>query len=120
MTDLAPTFLELGQTPIPDDMTGKSLLPILTSDKEGVVDPKRDHVLVGRERHVESARPDFLPYPQRAIRTRDHLLIINFKPQRWPMGVAPGMAEPWPNFKHGIRRQESALLTWTQARHGPG
>ena len=102
MTDLAPTFLELGQTPIPEDMTGKSLLPILTSDKEGVVDPKRDHVLVGRERHVESARPDFLPYPQRAIRTRDHLLIINFKPQRWPMGVAPGYGlpqGPWPKLQ---------------------
>ena len=102
MTDLAPTFLELGQTPIPDDMTGKSLLPILTSNKAGVVDPKRDHVLVGRERHVESARPDFLPYPQRAIRTRDYLLIINFKPQRWPMGVAPGYGlpqGPWPKLQ---------------------
>lgn len=43
-------------------------------------------VVVGRERHVDSARKGFLPYPQRAIRTKDHLLIINFAPDRYPMG----------------------------------
>lgn len=99
MTDLAPTLLELGGTSVPEVMTGRSLVPILESERAGQVDTTRDHVLVGRERHVESARPDFLPYPQRAIRTRDHLLIINFKPDRWPMGVAPGVGlpeGPWP------------------------
>ena len=35
---------------------------------------------------MESARDGFLPYPQRAIRTQDHLLIINFEPDRWPIG----------------------------------
>ena len=37
-------------------------------------------VFIGRERHVAAAREGFLPYPQRAIRTADHLFIINFKP----------------------------------------
>ena len=43
-------------------------------------------MFTGRERHVENARADFTPYPQRAIRTREHLLIVNFRPDRWPLG----------------------------------
>ena len=54
----------------------------------------RDHVVVGRERHVAKARAGQLPYPQRAIRTKDYLYIRNFKPERWPMGSGPGMGAP--------------------------
>ncbi|MCL4786653.1 MAG: sulfatase [Verrucomicrobia bacterium] len=86
LTDLAPTFLELGGVKIPEAMTGRSLLPLLTSAKSGQIDPARDAVFIGRERHVENARADFSPYPQRAIRTHDFLYIINFRPDRWPMG----------------------------------
>ena len=43
-------------------------------------------MFIGRERHVENARADFMPYPQRAIRTHDFLYIINFRPDRWPLG----------------------------------
>lgn len=86
LTDLAPTFLELAGEPIPAGMTGRSLLPILRSEKSGQVDPERTAVFSGRERHVEDARADFLPYPQRAIRTHDFLYIVNFKPDRWPLG----------------------------------
>ncbi len=86
LTDIAPTFLEVAGLPIPERMTGRSLLPILTSDKAGTVDPTRDAVFTGRERHVENARADYTPYPQRAIRTADHLYIINFRPDRWPLG----------------------------------
>ena len=32
------------------------------------------------------AREGCLPYPQRAIRTRDFLYIHNFEPDRWPAG----------------------------------
>jgi hypothetical protein len=59
---------------------------VLKSEKSGQVDPRRTAVFIGRERHVENARADFLPYPQRAIRTHDFLYIINFKPDRWPLG----------------------------------
>jgi arylsulfatase A-like enzyme len=86
LTDLAPTFLELGGVAIPDRMTGRSMVPLLKSDKSGRVDAKRDAVFIGRERHVENARADFAPYPQRAIRTHDYLYIINFRPDRWPLG----------------------------------
>ena len=96
LTDLAPTFLELGGTKIPDVMTGRSLVNILKSSKSGQVEKKRDAVFIGRERHVEGARPGFLPYPQRAIRTHDFLYIINFKPDRYPIGDPYRLDDPNP------------------------
>lgn len=86
LPDLAPTFLELGRVPPPKNMTGRSLVGLLKSDKQGQIDPQRTAVYIGRERHVESAREGFLPYPQRAIRTHDYLYIINFHPERNPLG----------------------------------
>lgn len=86
LPDLAPTFLEAGGVAVPDVMTARSLWPVLKSAKGGQVDPTRDHVLVGRERHVAIARAGNLPYPQRAIHTKDHLLVVNFRPDRYPLG----------------------------------
>ena len=86
LTDLAPTFLHAAGVAVPERMTGRSLVDVLKSEKKGQVDPQRTAVFIGRERHVENARADFMPYPQRAIRTHDHLYIINFKPDRWPLG----------------------------------
>lgn len=86
LPDLAPTFLELAGVAIPETMTASSLLNVLRSEKSGQVDPRRTEVFSGRERHVDSAREGFLPYPQRAIRTTDYLYIVNFHPERWPMG----------------------------------
>jgi arylsulfatase A-like enzyme len=86
LPDLAPTFLEAGGVKPPAVMTGRSLWNVLQSDRQGQVDPARTWVVAGRERHVEVARPDYSPYPQRALRTLDHVLIVNFKPERWPLG----------------------------------
>jgi N-sulfoglucosamine sulfohydrolase len=86
LPDLAPTFLEAGNVKPPATMTGRSLWNVLQSDRQGQVDPTRTWVVAGRERHVEVARPDYSPYPQRALRTLDHVLIVNFKPERWPLG----------------------------------
>ncbi|MBE0544364.1 MAG: sulfatase [Verrucomicrobia bacterium] len=86
LPDLAPTFLELGGVKPPDVMTGRSLVGLLKSSQGGKVDSTRTAAFIGRERHVENARADFLPYPQRAIRTHDFLYIINFKPDRYPIG----------------------------------
>ncbi len=94
LMDLAPTFLDAaGQTP-PDCMDGSSLLPLLTSDGDGQVEAQRAFVVTGRERHVAKARDGNLPYPQRAIRTADHLYILNFEPERWPMGDPRGLDDP--------------------------
>ncbi len=86
LPDLAPTFLEAGHVAIPEVMTAKSIWPVLKSTKSGQVDPSRKQVFIGRERHVAAAREGNLPYPQRAIRTDEYLLIINFKPDRNPIG----------------------------------
>lgn len=86
LTDIAPTFLEAAGLPVPEVMTGRSLWPVLKSEKSGLVDETRTVVYTGRERHVEIARSDYSPYPQRAIRTADHVLIVNFRPDRYPLG----------------------------------
>ena len=86
LPDLAPTFLVAGKVAVPEVMSAKSLWKVLRSQKKGQVDPSRDAVITGRERHVYSSRPGYLPYPQRAIRTKDFQFVINFKPDRWPLG----------------------------------
>lgn len=88
LTDLAPTFLEACGVEIPKQMTGQSLLPILTSEESGRVDKSRDYVIVGRERHTQcQEKPNPGGYPTRAIRTDDFLYIYNFDPNRWPAGA---------------------------------
>ena len=94
LPDLAPTLLEAGGVTVPDVMTARSLMPVLRATGHGQIDATRDHVVIGRERHVANARTDFLPYPQRAIRTAEFLYVRNFKPDRWPMGMAPGFGLP--------------------------
>lgn len=86
LPDLAPTFLEAGGVALPTLMTGRSLWPVLRSDRDGLVDRARTWVVTGRERHVGMARAGHLPYPQRALRTSDYLFVINFKPERYPLG----------------------------------
>ena len=96
LTDLAPTYLEAARLPIPPVMTGRSLWPVLKSDKSGLVDSTRTWVATGRERHVEIARADYSPYPQRAIHTADYLFIVNFHPERWPLGDPYGLGSESP------------------------
>lgn len=91
LPDVAPTFLVAGKVESPEVMTARSLWPTLASEEDGLVDPSRTQVYIGRERHVESARAGYLPYPQRAIRTKDHLFVINFKPDRFPLGDHIGL-----------------------------
>ena len=96
LCDLAPTFLEAAGLNPSEQMTGGSLMPILTSNKSGQVVPLRTYALTGVERHVYS-------YPKRALRTKDFLYIRNFDPDKWPTGEVKGhnpeyeFAEtPWP------------------------
>lgn len=86
LIDLAPTFLAAAGIAAPPAMTGRSLLDVLRSPKSGLVDPARDALTFGRERHVDSAQADWSPYPSRGIRTATHLYIVNFRPERWPLG----------------------------------
>jgi uncharacterized sulfatase len=87
--DLAPTILEAAGLPVPEAMTGRSLLPALRSDKQGRVDPERKRVFSAMERHA-LCRDGGLGYPMRALRTEKYLYIRNFEPDRGPAGQAHG------------------------------
>jgi N-sulfoglucosamine sulfohydrolase len=91
LMDLAPTFLEAGGVKAPPGMNGRSLVGILKSGMSGQVDPTRTWNISGRERHVGTAREENKPYPQRCLRTKDHLYIRNFAPDRWPLGSPLGV-----------------------------
>jgi len=96
LADLAPTFLEAAGLAVPPAMTGRSLLPLLAAEGSGRIDPARDHVLVGRERHTPAQEaPSTVGYPMRAIRTDSHLYIRNFEPDRWPSGAPAGSTKGW-------------------------
>jgi len=88
---------------------GRSLLPLLESNREGWVEPdQRKYVFAGRERH-SSSRYKNLGYPSRVVRTQRFLYIRNFKPDRWPAGdpqvyVAPGRLGPMHGAYHDIDR----------------
>ena len=91
LPDLAPTFMEIAGVTPPAHLYGRSLMPVLRSEKSGMVDPTRDWVITGRERHVAAARENNLPFPMRALRTPDYVYIRNFTPDRWPMGSPAGV-----------------------------
>lgn len=118
LTDLAPTFLEAAGLPIPSVVTGRSLWPVLRSDKAGLVDPARTWVVTGRERHTQIARPGNVPYPQRALHTNTHLYIINFKPERYPMGDPYRLADEKDPFTPEQLREDTRI-TLTDMDSGP-
>jgi arylsulfatase A-like enzyme len=89
-TDLAPTFLEAAGLRALRGTTGRSLLSLLKSGKQGRVEAERDHVLTGKERHTLAQIDHPGGTPMRAIRTDNFLYIHNFKPERWPAGHPEG------------------------------
>lgn len=107
LIDLMPTILEATGIKYQGkyEMTGRSLMDILMSDDEGIVNPSRDAVYSGRERH-SSSRWNHLGYPQRAIRTDNYLYIRNFAPVRWPAGsprrIEDGKLTPMHSGYHDI------------------
>ena len=82
--DFAPTFMELAGLPPHEQMTGRSIVPLLVSEKSGWIE-NRDIMLAGKERH-DIGRPHDLGYPVRSLRTKDFLYVHNFHPERWPAG----------------------------------
>ena len=89
LIDLAPTIVEAtgfawsatGMAPA----SGRSLLPLLASTQQGQIDPRRDHVLIGRERN-DVGRPQDQGYPIRGIITAEWCYLRNYEPTRWPVG----------------------------------
>lgn len=87
--DIAPTILDVaGCLPSESGMqpiTGRSLRQLLESEASGMIDPLRDHALVGKER-TDVGRPDDVGYPIRGIITHSHLYLHNYESSRWPAG----------------------------------
>ena len=87
--DVAPTFIEVAGLAWNDtgmaSTPGRSLTDIFNSPKSGRVNPERDHVLIGKERH-DIGRPHDWGYPIRGIVKEGMLYIQNFEPTRWPAG----------------------------------
>ena len=81
----APTFLEAAGLKAPAPMSGRSFLTALLSEKSGLIDPTRNRMVIGKERH-DIGRPDDQGYPVRAIRTPQYLYVRNYEPDRWPAG----------------------------------
>jgi N-sulfoglucosamine sulfohydrolase len=87
--DLAPTMLEIaglsrdrsGMASI----SGESLTSLFRSTRSGRVTPRRDHVLVGKER-TDIGRPHDVGYPIRGIVKNDMLYLRNYETDRWPTG----------------------------------
>jgi N-sulfoglucosamine sulfohydrolase len=87
--DFAPTFIELAGLDWQDTgmhpPAGRSLTDILYAGEDGYINPQRDHILLGKERH-DIGRPYDWGYPIRGIIRGDMLYIRNFESTRWPAG----------------------------------
>lgn len=87
--DLAPTFLDVaGVSPETSGLhpiQGRSLRDLFDADASGPGRPRRDEVLLGKERH-DVGRPQDAGYPIRGLVTREFLYLHNFATNRWPAG----------------------------------
>ena len=83
--DIAPTFLELAGLKPHEQMSGRSFVELLRSERSGWIDTSRNRMVVGKERH-DLGRPDDAGYPVRALRTPEYLYIRNYETSRWPVG----------------------------------
>jgi len=115
LIDLAPTFLEAAGIEAPEAMSGKSLLGILFSEKNGIVEPSREFVLSGRERHTH-AREENLGYPVRAMHTIKYTYIRNLKPERSPTGQEYNDVDGSPSHSLMLEDKRSEL---SQLAYGP-
>ncbi|MFC1761116.1 sulfatase [Planctomycetota bacterium] len=87
--DFAPTFLEVAGIGFSESgmhsSPGYSLTDIFYSEKQGQVNPERDYILIGKERH-DYSRPNNAGYPIRGIVGKGHLYLYNYELDRWPAG----------------------------------
>ncbi len=115
LIDLAPTFLEAAGVDIPSEMSGRSLMPLLQSKSEGMIDPTRNYVLSGRERHTH-AREGNLGYPIRALHTAKYNYIRNWHPERLPTGIEYKDVDGSPSHSLMLGDMDSEL---SQLAYGP-
>ena len=113
LIDLAPTFLAAAGLAPEKGTNGQNLLPALQEADHKLL---RGWALIGRETHVNTARSG-LPYSTRALRTQDYLVIVNFTPDRTPMGDPLKLTDPNPlTFK---QIENNTRLTYADVDAGP-
>ena len=87
--DFAPTFLQVTGIDYKDSemqsSPGISLTDIFYSDIEGQVNPNRDVLLIGKERH-DYSRPNNQGYPIRGIVSDEYMYLYNYDISIWPAG----------------------------------
>jgi N-sulfoglucosamine sulfohydrolase len=113
LIDLAPTFLAAAGLKPEEGTNGQNLLPALS---EGDHAKLRGWALIGRETHVNTARGG-LPYPTRALRTEDYLMVVNFAPDRAPMGDPLKLNDPEPPTYQQL--ENSTRLAFGDVDAGP-
>ncbi|MFN3192669.1 MAG: sulfatase [Aureliella sp.] len=82
LIDVTATIYDVAGVQPPKEISGQPLSDVLS----GASSAERTHTYSARERH-SSSRYNSLSYPQRCIRTKTHLLIKNYAPERWPAGA---------------------------------
>ena len=82
--DIAPTLLEAAGLPVPPEMSGRSLTPLLISPDSGRLDPGRSFTVCGLEWHGEF---DPINLAGRTIRDERYHYIVNY-------GSGPRIALP--------------------------
>lgn len=103
LIDLLPTIFEYAGLPVPAQVQGKSLLPILTPGKSDL--PGRDYIFTTHNSHGP-IWPEF--YPSRAIYDGQHYLIKNLKADKsylLPADLYQG-DHPWGNLSYPAIIQE--------------
>ena len=87
----------------------KALCRFLLSSAGGRVDPSRNFVVSGRERHSH-ARINNVGYPSRMIQTDDYLYIRNFAPDRWPQGHEFADVDDGPSKSYVLDNKTDPLI----------
>jgi len=85
LIDLAPTILELAGAGIPEQMTGRSLAPLILSEDPDSSGYREAFVITAFEKHTH-CRPNELGFPRRAIHTEEWTYIYNYETDRMPFG----------------------------------
>lgn len=98
--DIAPTVYAVTGVEPPFPLSGKSMLPLLTTSAEtGLIPPDEDYLLFGMDRHGSNGSPPF-----RAIRQGDHLVWRSW--YREHDGLTPSLSNTPPGYAPNGRPEQ--------------
>jgi len=78
LADLLPTFLEAANADAPEDLDGRSFLPVLTGERDG-----HRQVIFAAHTGNDNGGPGIANHcPMRTVRTATHKYILNLRPEQ--------------------------------------